>query len=47
MQQIKFLYPEAYDWQYVRVPSEHDKNRCVLQCMHGKNRCVLQCMHGS
>lgn len=29
VQQIKFLYPLAFEWQYVRVPSPMDKNRCV------------------
>lgn len=29
IQQIKFLYPQAYDWQYIRVPSENEKNKWV------------------
>ncbi|KAF5836245.1 hypothetical protein DUNSADRAFT_6197 [Dunaliella salina] len=40
VQQIKFLYPEAFDWQYVRVPSEHDKNRLDFQLLLQFERCT-------
>lgn len=39
VQQIKHIYPGAFDWEYVRAPSIQDPTRCALSSLVYCNCC--------